>query len=91
MRVGTYIYIYIYIYINSLLTVNIDMHNHSRFPLSVQLDGLYVVAIFLPSVVGENCSTDFICLAATPVGVHDGCSSEKPCAGTWLFTTAATF
>ena len=58
------------------------MHNHSRFLLSVQLDGLYVVAIFLPSVVGETCATDFIYLAATSLGVHGG---------TWLFATAATF
>ena len=46
------------------------MYNHSRFPLSVQLDGLYIVAIFLSSVVGENCATDFICMAATPLGVQ---------------------
>ena len=67
---------------NSLLTVNTGMHNHSRLPLSVQLDGLYVVAIFFPSVVGENCATDFICLAATPPGVHGG---------TWIFAIAAKF
>ena len=59
------------------------MHNHSRFPLLVQLDGLYVfVAVFLPSVGGEHCATDFMCLAATPLGVHGG---------TGLFATAATF
>ena len=55
------------------------MHNHSRFPLSVQLDDLYVVVIFLPSVVGEHCATDLICLA---LGVRGG---------TWLFAIAATF
>ena len=76
MRVGTCILK------NSLLTVNTDMYNHSRFPLSVQLGGLYVVAIFLPSVVEENVATDFICLAATPLGVHGSFS---------LFATAATF
>ena len=58
------------------------MHNHSRFPLSVQLDGLYVVAIFLLCVVGANCATGFLCLVATPLGVHDGI---------WLFGNAATF
>ena len=35
--------------------------------LSIQLDGLFGVAIILPSALAENYAAEVICLAATPL------------------------